>query len=271
MIRMIRTCCLAFSMYSRIPMPQLEYKEEDVKYVFLFFPLIGVVIGALEYGGLYLCRALGVGAVFYSAVAVSIPFFVTGGFHMDGYMDTTDALSSYGDREKRLKILKDSHVGAFAVIWCGVYILLNFGVYAEFYNYKMIGKAVVFVPCVYIISRITSGLAALTFNSANISTAGTTQAGSSLAEVKKASSRKIVVSVLAIYLILVFGILFCINIFLAFAMLLALGVCYLYYYTMSKRNFGGITGDLAGWYLQVCELLLLIVIVLLLRWNGVAI
>mgnify|MGYP000107976858 CR=1 FL=1 len=40
-----------------------------------------------------------------------VPVAVTGGIHLDGYADTSDALSSYGDREKKLEILKDSTVG----------------------------------------------------------------------------------------------------------------------------------------------------------------
>ena len=52
---------------------------------------------------------------------------VTGGIHLDGFMDTTDARSSYGDREKKLAILKDSHVGAFAVIGCSFYLILSAG------------------------------------------------------------------------------------------------------------------------------------------------
>ena len=31
---------------------------------------------------------------------------------------------------------------------------------------------------------------------------------------------------------------------------------FLYYYRMAKKEFGGITGDLAGYFLQVCELVL---------------
>ena len=41
---------------------------------------------------------------------------VTGGFHIDGFMDTMDAFHSYKPREEKLAILKDSHIGAFAVI-----------------------------------------------------------------------------------------------------------------------------------------------------------
>ena len=37
-------------------------------------------------------------------------------FHIDGFMDTMDAFHSYKPREEKLTILKDSHMGAFAVI-----------------------------------------------------------------------------------------------------------------------------------------------------------
>ena len=35
-----------------------------------------------------------------------------------------------------------------------------------------------------------------------------------------------------------------------------------YYYYMSKEQFGGISGDLAGWFLQITELTLTAVIVI---------
>ena len=43
---------------------------------------------------------------------------------MDGFLDTMDAIHSYGDRSRKLEILKDPHLGAFAVISFGVYMML---------------------------------------------------------------------------------------------------------------------------------------------------
>mgnify|MGYP000637783259 CR=1 FL=1 len=39
----MRAAIIAFSMYSRIPMPMFEWKEEDMKYAMCFFPAIGAV------------------------------------------------------------------------------------------------------------------------------------------------------------------------------------------------------------------------------------
>ena len=41
------------------------------------------------------------------------------------------------------------------------------------------------------------------------------------------------------------------------------GLFFAYYYRMAKKEFGGITGDLEGWFLQCFELLMLLVVVLM--------
>ena len=52
----IKSLILAFSMYSRIPVPHVRLEEKDMKYTFGFFPLVGVVIGALFSGWLIFAR-----------------------------------------------------------------------------------------------------------------------------------------------------------------------------------------------------------------------
>ena len=131
-MRMIKSCIVAFSMYSKIPMPQFEWKEEDMHYMLCFFPWVGAVIGVCIYLWNMLCAALSIGRTCYVLVAVAIPILVTGGFHVDGFMDTMDALHSYQSRERKLEILKDSHIGAFAVIMLAAYGLLYGGAFPRF-------------------------------------------------------------------------------------------------------------------------------------------
>ena len=90
-MRVIRSLCIAFSTYSRIPVPQVAWTDENRKYSMCFFPLIGAVIGLLLWGWLALCDALDFGALLRSAVGALLPILVTGGIHMDGFMDTSDA------------------------------------------------------------------------------------------------------------------------------------------------------------------------------------
>ncbi len=66
-MHVIRSLCIAFSTYSRIPVPQVAWTDENRKYSMCFFPLIGAVIGLLLWGWLALCDVLGFGML--SAVA----------------------------------------------------------------------------------------------------------------------------------------------------------------------------------------------------------
>ena len=45
-------------------------------------------------------------------------------------------------------------------------------------------------------------------------------------------------------------------------MLAAAFLAMVWYYFMSRKQFGGITGDLAGWFLQVCECLMAVAVVI---------
>ncbi|MDD3797349.1 MAG: adenosylcobinamide-GDP ribazoletransferase, partial [Lachnospiraceae bacterium] len=144
---------VAFSMYSKIPMPRLEWTSRNMKYCMCFFPLIGLVIGALDIAWYQLAVYLGFGQIFRTAVLILIPVIVTGGIHLDGLLDTADALSSYKPMEEKLLILKDSHAGAFAIIVGIFYFVLSFGVFSEVTLQKLyvIGAG-------FVLSRAFSGL-----------------------------------------------------------------------------------------------------------------
>ena len=130
-MRAISAFVIAFSTYSRIPMLQVEWSDENRRYTMCFFPLIGAAVGLLMWLWLWACDHFGLGPVLRGAVSALIPLLITGGIHMDGFMDTSDAIASWQPMERRLEILKDSHTGAFAVIGCAGYLLLFAGVYSE--------------------------------------------------------------------------------------------------------------------------------------------
>lgn len=240
---------IAFSMYSKIPMPQVEWTKKRMAYALCFFPLIGVVLG----GGLYgVCGVLG-WLEFDWAIpfgAVVLPLAVTGGIHMDGFLDVTDARSSLRDREKKLEILKDPHTGAFAIIGFGCYVLLYLGAFFCLPERLLPAFCTVFVT-----ERALSGLSVVAFPMAK--NTGLASTFSSQAE------KKAVVTAMALYLLAVTAFLirwYGYPIFLLTAV--AGGLAFGYYYRMSVKEFGGITGDLAGYFLQICELAVLCGLVL---------
>ena len=74
---------IAFSMYSRIPMPRVDWNEKNMKFALCFFPLVGLVIGLLQ--GIVLWNLQGCSTILAAAVAVLLPVLLTGGIHVDGF------------------------------------------------------------------------------------------------------------------------------------------------------------------------------------------
>ena len=244
MKKMIASCIIAFSTYSRIPMPQVDWSEENMRHTLACFPLVGAAVGAVFWGADALCRLLEVGTVLRAALLTAVPVAVTGGIHLDGYCDTVDALSSHAPKEKKLAILKDSNAGAFAVIWCGVWFLLYFGLLTEL-------RSTATVAAGFVLSRSLSALAVERLPSAREGMGASLKRGS-----------RFPWWTLAVYLALFGGAVWLWGMPAAGAAALVVSVCFYFFYKhMALRLFGGFTGDLAGWFLQICELLLLAVVV----------
>ena len=81
-MRIVKAMIIAFSMYSKIPMPQFAWKDEDIKYMLCFFPWIGAVIGGCIYLWVRLCEYFAIGPIAHTLIGVVIPLILTGGFHI---------------------------------------------------------------------------------------------------------------------------------------------------------------------------------------------
>lgn len=77
----------------------------------------------------HVANLLGVPATIVAAVLVALPVAVTGGIHLDGLCDTSDALASWAPRERKLEIMHDPRAGAFGVIGVVVYLILQFSLF----------------------------------------------------------------------------------------------------------------------------------------------
>lgn len=247
----IKSMVIAFAMYSKIPMPRIEWNNKNMKYSLCFFPLIGVVIGVLMCGWWVLSERLSFGVLMRAAIACMIPVLVSGGIHLDGLLDTVDALSSYQPREKKLEILKDPHTGAFAIIGCVMYFILYLGSFTEVVSIKVC----IIVSIGFVLSRALSGMSLVLFKSAKKE--GLLYAFSSTAH------RQITCIMLFIIILSCGSAMIYLDTVMGVALLMAAGLVFLYYRKMSYKQFGGITGDLAGFFLQICELVMIITAVLI--------
>lgn len=234
----LKSLASAFLMYSRIPVPRVEWKEENRRYALCFFPLIGAVIGGLLLLWQYLCGLLDTGGILRSAVSVLLPVLVTGGIHIDGFCDTADAVSSYADKQKRLEIMKDPRIGSFAAIALCSMLLLQFALFCEIGNFAAVAVG-------YVLSRALSGLAAVTLRSA--------KSGGTLQSFVKPAHKNVTVAVLAGTAAVCAASELTAGLWTGIFVCTAAAGCFIFYRISAYRDFGGITGDTEGWFLQITE------------------
>ena len=235
-------------MFSKIPVPRADWDKENMRYMMCFFPLIGVVIGVLLQGLGILCTWLSFGDTMRGASFVLLPVLVTGGIHMDGFLDTTDALSSWQPREKKLEILKDSHAGAFAIIVGICWFVLDYGIYSEANTETLQVLAIGFI-----LSRALSGFGMVTFRMAK-----NTGLAATFSDMAVKGRVRLV---MAGYILLCAAGMLSVSLVYGVAALAAAALVFVWYRRMAYQKFGGITGDLAGFFLQNCELAMAVCVI----------
>lgn len=157
MKKYIDSFCMAQSMFCTLPAPR-RWDESARKYMLLFLPLIGLETGILWYAAALLMRRLSVPAPLWAMVLTALPLLLTGFIHMDGFTDVCDAIGSWREVEKRREILKDSHVGSCAVIYCVIELLTLFASFLSFTDETRL-SLLILIP---VVSRCCSSLALLT-------------------------------------------------------------------------------------------------------------
>lgn len=153
------------SMFCAIPFPGNLWDEKARDKMLLFLPVVGLEMGLLWAALAWVCNVLQLHSLIRGLILAVYPFLAAGFIHLDGYMDVTDAVKSCRSLERRREILKDSHVGAFAVIGIALLLLAQFAFLSavpEGADYRIL----LFVPAV---SRCGSSLAVTVLKPMNTS------------------------------------------------------------------------------------------------------
>ncbi|MBO6015200.1 MAG: adenosylcobinamide-GDP ribazoletransferase [Lachnospiraceae bacterium] len=239
-------------------MPHFTWKEDDMAHSLLFFPFVGAVIGALICLVNLPVAAARLPVAVRILLTLAIPLIITGGIHVDGFLDTEDALHSYASMHRKLEILKDPHVGAFALISFLKWILiLGAAISAILLNARTDFKMLLIFGLSFVVTRCLSGLTSLLFRKAKTD-------GMLYEETKKQSTA---IFFLGVQLLVSGTLMVYLNALCGALLLLALGLFTCCYRHRTYKEFGGVTGDTAGYYLTVCELL---GAVILAAWGGIS-
>ena len=226
-------------------MPRIEWNAQSLSGLLAALPLVGAVIGLVCWLFILLAGLLELPRILSAGGVTLIPLALSGGIHMDGFADTVDALKSYGDQEKKRAILKDPHVGAFAVIGTVCWLLLYFALCASL---PLNDKMLALLGLTHVTARACGALAGAVLPSS--SKQGMLY---SFREAVSRSDVRILIGWLVISLA-VAAVLMPLAAVLSAAA--AAGV-FLYVKRTARKQFGGMSGDLAGFCISVTEIALL--------------
>ena len=237
MKRILHAFFMCQSMFCAIPCPCRVWDEEARPLMLPMLPLVGLEIGALWAFFGWLTHILGLPTLIRALVLALWPYLATGYLHLDGFMDVTDAVKSCRDLARRREILKDSHVGSFAVIGLCMLLLSQFAAFASVSIDKNCG-ILLLIPAV---SRCGSALAV---------TALPSMSTSQYAVQKKPMAHLAAVSsMLCLFLILGFALWGRMG-FALIGCMAGYGLALRHGY----HNLEGMNGDIAGYALTIAEL-----------------
>ena len=204
----LETIVVAFSMFSAIPMPKIEWTAHNMRFSLLAFPLIGIVIALCEWSWDQLC------------ILLMLPALLRGA----GLC----------------------HLGAFAAIRLCIYFVADYALWSSVEELRL--PVLLGLFC---LSRTLSGLSLTLFP---------LREGSGLARsFADAADKRAVRTIL---LITAVGLSLGLVLLKAWELPFIAGLLFLRYRIVCERDFAGLSGDLAGWFLQKAEFWMLTTLVM---------
>lgn len=240
-MKILEGIVVAFQFLTRFYLPiNLKWDEKNIKYSLLFFPIVGLAIGAILYLGNYLASFVNLNP---ELIVLLIWILITGGLHIDGFSDTVDGMSARADREKTLKIMDDSHIGAFGVI---AIVLLILSKYETIKELILINPfAIYFSP---IFARAIAGIFLSFFKTAK---------DSGLAYFFHSSANN---TIAIVQFLLTLAFIFYFNSWMAARFIYTLLIVFVLVLPIYKK-LGGLTGDVYGTIVELSELVFMMLCV----------
>lgn len=122
---MLASFALALQFLTRVPLNfKITISEQGTAQSVLFYPLVGLLIGTtlVLINSLLPAHSLALNA----AIILTVWVLLTGGLHLDGLADCSDAWAGgLGNKERSLAIMKDPAAGPIAVIILLLLLLLK--------------------------------------------------------------------------------------------------------------------------------------------------
>jgi cobalamin 5'-phosphate synthase/cobalamin synthase len=224
---------LAMSMLTTVPMFKIHDFYKGINgYAVIFYPLVGFILGAILWG-VYLALNPYVASTHLGVIIFALWVLLTGALHLDGFSDTVDGL--YVSKERALEVMKDSHVGGMGMIISGTFLILKA-------SSLVVLELFYLLPLVLLLSRLNAVLAIYFYPYINPNGMG------ALAKAEFTKSQMFIAFFYSFLIVLFYN-----KLLLLVSALSVLFVIKLFF----MKRYGGFTGDIYGFLIEMTELVLL--------------
>lgn len=233
MIKIFKGFSLAVSMLTSIPFFKVHDFYKGINgYAVMSYPLVGLMLGMILWGVSSLLNPY-LPPIHLGIIIFALWVLLTGALHIDGFSDTIDGL--YVSKEKALEVMKDPHTGGMGMILTATFLILKASSVAHL-------EAFYLLPVVLMLSRLNAAVAIYLYPYINPNGMAT------LAKEEFKKSQLVIALLYSLVLILFFN-----TAVLFVSALLVLFVLKLFF----MKRYGGFSGDIYGFTIEVTELVLL--------------
>lgn len=240
----LRACVQAFQLMTQVPMPNTHYSPESQGLSLLYYPLVGLFLGAVLCGFVILLPAQH--PSLSAALLLSLWVLLTGALHLDGLADLTDAMAGgHRDSSRMLSIMKEPQAGPMAVVVLGLVLLIKWSALSVVIQEQalwllfvtpMLARVGLFPVILYLPYARQTGMCEW---------------------IAKYFPRRIALTVFIATWLLVIWIYPTFSVFIAFCFI---GFAFVFFYRYLKRTLGGYTGDCLGAWVEVQEVFYLLMV-----------
>jgi len=233
MSKLFKGFALAVSMLSIFPFFKVHDFYKGINgYAVMFYPLVGFLLGLILYG-VFVVLTPYFPPLHVSIILFSLWVLLTGALHLDGFADTVDGL--FVDKKRALEVMKDPHNGGMGMTYSIVFLLLKASSVVAMH-------AVYLLPVILLLSRLNAVLEIYFYPYISKNGMG------SLAKEELTRSELFVAVCYSFVIAVLFG-----SYTLVFVSLLVMLVLKSFFI----KRYGGFTGDIYGFSIEVTELVLL--------------
>jgi len=246
----MKSLLAAFQFLSIIPIKIREINDETIANSMIFFPLVGLAIGAILTGIFSALLYSGLSQFAANIILIVMLIALTGGMHLDGLSDSADAFLSRKNKEQMLLIMRDSHAGVMGILSIICVILLKIALLISL----DIALEPIALLLMCVISRWSMVFSIYLFPY-------------SRAEGKaKSFADGINTKILSYATLITFATAFSIWGFKGMLIIVITALCVYLFGIFTKKEIGGITGDTIGATNEIAEITVLLCALIMQRW-----